>query len=57
MWHVMHDNQSFSDRQTTISRQATFAHVLHPEVANKSNAGGDLALKLEIVNESIITGQ
>ncbi len=57
MWHVMHDNQSFSDRQTTTSRQATFAHTVHPEVANKSNAGGDLALKLGVVNVSTITAQ
>ncbi len=57
MWHVIHNNQSFSNRQTTTSRQATFAHTLDPEVANQSNASGDLALKLRLVNESVITEQ
>ena len=53
----MHDNQSLTDRQTTISRQATFVRRLHPDVANKFNAGSDLALKLRLVNESITTAQ
>ena len=53
-----HVNQSIKGTTpTTTSRQANFAHTFHADDANKANVGGNLALKLGLVNESIITAQ